>query len=76
MALPRITIENKINLLRPAKDGPFRVVANVVKPGRTVIVSEGELFDSGESWWHDVGYQPGGCRCDLSTDRSAQSFWR
>ncbi|MGF1616790.1 MAG: PaaI family thioesterase [Acidimicrobiia bacterium] len=42
-----LTIENKINLLRPAKDGPFRVVAKVIKPGRTVLVSEGKLYDVG-----------------------------
>lgn len=40
-----LTIENKINLLRPANNGPFRVVAKVIKPGRTVIVSEGKLYD-------------------------------
>lgn len=42
-----LTIENKINLLRPANKGPFRVVATVIKPGRTVIVSEGKLYDAG-----------------------------
>jgi uncharacterized protein (TIGR00369 family) len=40
-----LTIENKINLLRPAIKGPFRVVAKVIKPGKTVIVSEGKLYD-------------------------------
>ena len=42
-----LTIENKINLLRPAIKGPFRVVAKVIKPGKTVIVSEGKLYDVG-----------------------------
>lgn len=42
-----LTIENKINLLRPANRGPFRVVARVIKPGKTVIVSEGKLYDIG-----------------------------
>jgi uncharacterized protein (TIGR00369 family) len=41
-----LTIENKINLLRPADNGPFRVVARVIKPGRSVIVSDGKLFDA------------------------------
>jgi uncharacterized protein (TIGR00369 family) len=41
-----LTIENKINLLRPAGSGPFRVVAKVIKPGRNVIVSEGKLYDA------------------------------
>lgn len=42
-----LTIENKINLLRPANNGPFRVMARVIKPGKTVIVSEGKLYDVG-----------------------------
>jgi uncharacterized protein (TIGR00369 family) len=41
-----LTIENKINLLRPADNGPFRVVARVIKPGRSVLVSDGKLFDA------------------------------
>jgi uncharacterized protein (TIGR00369 family) len=41
-----LTIENKINLLRPAGKGPFRVAARVIKAGRTVIVSEGKLYDA------------------------------
>lgn len=40
-----LTIENKVNLFRPAKTGPFRIVGNVVKPGRTIIVSEGHAYD-------------------------------
>ncbi len=40
-----LTIENKVNLLRPARAGPFRIVGEVVKPGRTVIVSEGHAWD-------------------------------
>lgn len=40
-----LTIENKVNLLRPARVGPFRVTGNVIKPGRTVIVSEGHAYD-------------------------------
>lgn len=41
-----LTIENKINLLRPAGNGPFRVAARVIRSGRTVIVSEGKLYDA------------------------------
>ena len=41
-----LTIENKINLLRPADNGPFRIVGRVIKPGRSVIVSEGKLYDA------------------------------
>lgn len=40
-----LTIENKINLLRPARTGPFRIVGNVIKPGRTIVVSEGKAWD-------------------------------
>lgn len=40
-----LTVENKINLLRPATQGPFRVVARVVKAGRNIVVSEGKLYD-------------------------------
>lgn len=40
-----LTIENKLNLLRPAKTGPFRILGRVIKPGRTIVVSEGEAFD-------------------------------
>lgn len=41
-----LTIENKINLFRPAVNGPFGVVGQVVKPGRTIIVSEGRVHDA------------------------------
>lgn len=40
-----LTIENKVNLFRPALNGPFRIVGDVVKPGRTIIVSEGHAYD-------------------------------
>jgi len=40
-----LTIENKVNLLRPARTGPFRVVGDVIKPGRTIVVSEGHAYD-------------------------------
>jgi len=40
-----LTIENKVNLLRPALTGPFRIIGNVIKPGRTIIISEGHAYD-------------------------------
>lgn len=40
-----LTIENKVNLLRPALKGPFRITGQVIKPGRTIIVSEGHAWD-------------------------------
>lgn len=39
-----LTVEFKINLLAPAKGDNFRFVGSVVKPGRTLIVSEGRAF--------------------------------
>ncbi len=40
-----LTIENKLNLLRPGTEGPFRVLGEVIKAGRSVIVSEGQVLD-------------------------------
>lgn len=40
------TLELKINFLRPLKKDPFSVRARVVKGGKVVMVSEGEIFDS------------------------------
>lgn len=39
-----LTIEYKINLLAPAKGQRFRMVGSVVKPGRTVTVTEGRAY--------------------------------
>lgn len=39
-----LTIEFKINLLAPAKGQRFRMVGQVIKPGRTVTVSEGRAY--------------------------------
>ena len=39
-----LTVEFKINLLAPAKGQTFRFVGSVVKPGRTLVVSEGRAF--------------------------------
>ncbi len=39
-----LTVEFKINLLAPAKGQTFRFVGNVVKPGRTLVVSEGRAY--------------------------------
>ena len=41
-----LTVEFKINLLAPAKGQMFRFVGSVVKPGRTLVVSEGRAFAS------------------------------
>ena len=39
-----LTIEYKINLLAPAKGQRFRMEGLVIKPGRTVTVTEGKAF--------------------------------
>jgi uncharacterized protein (TIGR00369 family) len=39
-----LTIEFKINLLAPAKGQRFRMVGQVIKPGRTITVVEGQAF--------------------------------
>ena len=39
-----LTIEYKINLLAPAQGGRFRMVGEVVKPGRTITVVEGRAY--------------------------------
>lgn len=39
-----LTVEFKINLLAPAKGQTFRFVGRVVKPGRTLVVSEGHAY--------------------------------
>ena len=39
-----LTIEYKINLLAPARGQRFRMVGQVVKPGRTVTVTEGRAY--------------------------------
>lgn len=43
-----LTVEFKINLLAPAKGQTFRFVGRVVKPGRTLVVSEGHAYASDE----------------------------
>jgi uncharacterized protein (TIGR00369 family) len=42
-----LTIEYKINLLAPAQGQRFRMTGQVVKPGRTITVSEGRAFAIG-----------------------------
>lgn len=39
-----LTIEYKINLLAPARGQRFRMVGQVIKPGRTVTVTEGRAY--------------------------------
>ncbi len=38
-----LTVEYKINLLRPAKSERYRASAEVVKPGRTLTVCQGTV---------------------------------
>ncbi|TAK49314.1 MAG: PaaI family thioesterase [Xanthobacteraceae bacterium] len=39
-----LTIEFKVNLLAPAKGETFRITGRVIKPGRTITVTEGQAF--------------------------------
>ena len=39
-----LTIELKINLLAPAKGQRFRCEGRVLKPGRTIVLAEGQAF--------------------------------
>ena len=41
-----LTVEFKINLLRPAVGERLRCRATVLKPGRTIVVAESEVFAS------------------------------
>ena len=45
-----LTIEFKINLLAPAKGQRFRMEGRVIKPGRTITVTEGRAYavDNGQ----------------------------
>lgn len=45
-----LTIEFKINLLAPAKGQRFRMEGRVIKPGRTIVVTEGRAYaiDNGQ----------------------------
>ena len=39
-----LTVEYKINLLAPAQGQRFRMVGEVLKPGRTITVAEGRAY--------------------------------
>jgi len=42
----QLTMELKVNFLRPLKKGPFAVIGKVVKAGSNLIVVEGEVKDA------------------------------
>jgi uncharacterized protein (TIGR00369 family) len=44
-----LSIEFKVNLLRPAKGPELVCRARVLRSGRTIIVAESEVFDCGEA---------------------------
>lgn len=39
-----LSVEFKTNLLAPAKGDGFEIIGHVIKPGRTITVSEGQAF--------------------------------
>ena len=43
-----LSVEFKVNLLRPAKGNNFLAVAEVLKPGRTLTVVRADVFSIGE----------------------------
>ncbi|WP_298927488.1 PaaI family thioesterase [uncultured Ramlibacter sp.] len=49
-----LTIEFKINLLAPAQGVRFRMVGEVLKPGRTITVAEGKAYAIGEDGAHKL----------------------
>ena len=44
----QLTMELKVNFLRPLKKGPFRAIGRVIKAGSNLIVVEGEVKDADE----------------------------
>ena len=44
-----LSVEFKVNLLRPAKGSRFLAVAEVLKPGRTLTVVRGDVFSTNET---------------------------
>ena len=58
-----LTIEYKVNLLAPAQGQLFRMVGEVLKPGRTISVAEGRAYAL-----HDEGEKLiATCTCTLMT---------
>ncbi len=46
--IDQVTQELKINFLSPMYKGPFKIVSNVIKPGRTAVIIETKLYDNDE----------------------------
>ncbi len=44
--IDQVTQELKINFLAPMSNGPFKIVADAVKTGRTAVIIEIKLFDA------------------------------
>lgn len=44
--IDQVTQELKINFLSPMHKGPFKVVADVIKSGRTAVIIEIKFYDS------------------------------
>ena len=44
-----LTVEFKINFLAPAQGARFRFVADVVKPGRTIVLTQGAAHAIGDN---------------------------
>lgn len=40
-----VTVEMKINLIAPSRNGPLRAVGRVVKPGRKLMIVTADVYD-------------------------------
>ena len=49
-----LSVEFKVNLLRPAKGASFAAIAQVLKPGRTLTVVRADVFAIGEQQERDL----------------------
>ncbi|HYA56386.1 MAG TPA: PaaI family thioesterase [Nitrososphaerales archaeon] len=44
--IDQLTMDLKVNFLRPLRKGPFRAIGRVVRAGNNIIVVEGEVVDA------------------------------
>ncbi len=44
--IDQVTQELKINFLSPMHKGPFKIVTDIIKPGRTAVIIETKLYDN------------------------------
>jgi acyl-CoA thioesterase len=42
----QVTVELKVNFIKPLLKGPFTAIGKVVKKGRRIVIAEGEIYDA------------------------------